>query len=72
MPYIFICSQCSAEVGNELSHPAKTRDRSMAEELQEKERYPLFHEREPSAPSCTMPGIVTALPGLLNIATSEC
>ncbi len=37
-----------------------------------KERYPLFHERLPSAPSCTMPGIVTALPGLLNIATSEC
>lgn len=72
MPCIFICSQYSAvEVGNELSHPAKTRDRSMAEELQEKERYPRFHEREPSAPSCTMPGIVT-VPGLLNIATSEC
>lgn len=37
-----------------------------------KKSYPLFHERVLSAPSCTMPGIVTALPGLLNIATSEC
>lgn len=31
-----------------------------------------FSWKTTSTPSCTMPGIVTALPGLLNIATSEC